>query len=377
MTAQVAPTAFDPAATCQLLDCAAVVVGLACNDAALVEFVDEYFHPWFRPAQRAVEVLVTVVSSKSTYVAAQAQFPADAELQPCFAQDQQVMSLPASRSGNTTTVYDKERSCFLRFGPRRVELIGDPSTRRWRFTLIWTLLEIAATRLRQTHVDLHAAAIESAGRALLFPGPKNAGKTTLSFHLMGSRGCRLITNDRCFVSATPPTTVLGSPTAIKIRPPTLARFPGLHDGLPPVARPYLYSSAELETAGPSAEPVDAVEFALTPNQVALRLGTSTSPSAPLGVIVFPRICDEVKTWTLEAMPVAETASAIRANLYGSSGRQRPATLFESLVEGVHFPSHDRITALAHGCRGHLLRLGHGAFADGTLGEQLLRLVTPP
>jgi hypothetical protein len=40
----------------------------------------------------------------------------------------------------------------------------------------------------------------------------------------------------------------------------------LQRGLPPVARPYLYTLAELDTATPSEERPEAEDFALKPNQ---------------------------------------------------------------------------------------------------------------
>jgi hypothetical protein len=273
-------------------------------------------------------------------------------------------------------VCDAERSCFLRIRPGQVDLIADDSTRRWRFTLLWIVLEIVATRLRQTHVDVHAASVESSGRALLIVGPKNAGKTTLSFHLMRWRGCRSIANDRCFVGGEGLTPlVLGMPTAIKIRPPTLTRFPELRRGLPPVARPYLYTLAELETALASDEPVDSVDFALTPIQVALRLGADTRAAAPLGAIVFPNICDDEATWAIESLPAEKVVAGIYASLYGDATGERPTTFFEELGGGQRRASRPLITAIASAVAGYRVRLGRDAYADGALGERLLGLLT--
>ncbi|HXQ21862.1 MAG TPA: hypothetical protein VN812_09310 [Candidatus Acidoferrales bacterium] len=371
---QPVPSAREP--TRQRLDCATVSVELVSDDAAVIDFVVEYFNPWFRPTQRATEWLIMVTSAASAYVDMQHRLPADAAPLPCFAHDQQVLSMPAWPSGDVVNVCDADRSCFLRIRPGQVDLIADASTRRWRFTLLWILLEIAATRLRQTHVDVHAACVERAGRALLIAGPKNAGKTTLSFHLMRSHGCRSIANDRCFIGGEAPALVVaGMPTAVKIRPQTLTEFPELHRGLPPVARPYLYTLAELETASPSEERPDAVDFALTPNQLALRLGADTHGAAPLGAIVFPQVCDDEATWAVEPLPTEDVVAGVYANLYGAASGGRPATFFEELGGGQRRPSRRLVAAIAAAVAGYRVRLGRDAYADGTLGKRLLQLLT--
>jgi hypothetical protein len=362
--------------TRQRVDCATVSVELVSDDAAVIDFVVEYFDPWFRPTQRAAEWLVTVTSAASPYVDMQHRLSAHAAPQPCFAHDQQVLSMPAWPSGDVVNVFDAERSCFLRIRPGHVDLVADASTRRWRFTLLWILLEIAATRLRQTHIDAHAAAVENSGRALLIAGPKAAGKTTLSFYLMRWHSCRSIANDRTFIGGDAPAVAVGMPTAIKIRPPTLARFPELRRGLPPVARPYLYTSAELETAAPSEELVDAVDFALTPNQVARQLGAETHAAAPLGAIVFPQIGDDDAPWAIEPLRREDVLAAINANLYGAAAGERAATLFEEFGGGQCRPSHRLMAAIASGVAGYRVRLGRHAYADRALGERLLGLLRP-
>lgn len=365
----------DRARTRHVLDCGSVGVELVSDDTAVIDFVVEYFDPWFRPTSRAPEWRVTVTTAASAYADLQERQPADAPLQPCFAHDQQVLSMPAWVSGDGVEVCDAERSCFLRLGPGRVELCAAPRTRRWRFTLLWIVQEIAATRLRQSQVDVHAAAVARAGRALLIAGPKNAGKTTLSFHLMRGHGCDSIANDRSFVGGAP-ALVTGMPTAVKIRPPTLAQFPELQRGLPPVARPYLYTRAELKTATASEERPESVDFALTPTQAAPRLGAGTCGAAPLGAIVFPQICAEEATWAIEPLATDDVIAGIHANLYGAASGARPATLFEQFGGGTHRAARALVTSIATGVAGYRVRLGRAAYDDGSLGERLLQLLTP-
>jgi len=360
--------------TQQALDCGTVIIELVSNDAAVIDFAVEYFHPWFRPAPGGAEWRVRVTSSESAYAEMHQHMPSDASPQPCFAHDREVLSMPAWRSDDRIDVWDAERSCFLRLRPGQVDVIGDPRTLRWRFTLLWIVQEIVATRRRLAHVDVHAAATERAGRALLIAGPKGAGKTTLSLYLMRSCACRSIANDRSFVGGAIPM-VLGMPTAVKIRPPTLAQFPELRSQLPPVARPYLYTLAELATASPSAEPVDAVDFALSPNQLAQRLGAGTEAAAPLGAIAFPQVCEADAAWAVERMTTAEVVAGIHGNLYGAATGDRPTTLFEQFDIGRCRPSEQTIAAIAARVPGHRVRLGRDAYADASLGEHLLSLWT--
>jgi hypothetical protein len=339
----------------------------------VTEFVVEYFDPWFRPTRRAAEWLVRVTTAASAYREKQLSMPTGASPQPCFVHEREVLAMPAWSSGNAIHISDAERSCFLTMRPGQVEVIADARTRRWRFTLLWVLQEIVATRLRQTHIDVHSACVESAGRGLLIAGPKGAGKTTLSLYLMRSSRCRSIANDRSFVGGDVPR-VFGMPTAIKIRSPTLAQFPELRRGLPPVARPYLYTHLELETAAPSEEPVGSVDFALTPNQLAQRLGAATRASAPLGAIVFPKVDGEKATWDVEPIQVADIAEEIHANLYGAATRDRPTTFFEQLGGGHWHTSPQLVAAVAACVPAYRVRLGRAAYADRTLSDHLLELV---
>ncbi len=361
----------------QSLDCASIGVEVTSADRSVIDFVLEYFDPWFRPTTRAAEWRIDIRSAAPSYDEMRRQQPADAMPQACFAHDQQVLSLPAWRSGDTIDVVDANRACFLRLGRGRVDLIVDPSSRRWRFTLLWIVQEIAATRLRQSHVDMHAASVfdAGAGRAMAIAGPKGAGKTTLSFYLIGPRGWDWIANDRTFIGGQSPVfAVAGMPTAVRIRPPTLAQYPELRRGLPAVARPYLYTIAELENAEPSEEPVDSVDFILTPNQIAPRLRARTHAEARLGAIVFPQVCPDEATWSVEPIAANDVVAAVHDNLYGVATGERPATFFETLGGGSHGVSHALAAAIGAGVAGYRVRLGRQAYANGGLSEHLRQLL---
>ena len=146
--------------------------------------VDRVPRPSFGPTGQPCEFHVAVSSSRNAYAKIAGRCPLDATPRACFALDQRVASLPAWSMEGGVAVADVRRSCFLVVAPSRIGVFGDPSTRRWRFTLQLVFQEIAATRARRTDLDIHAAAIEVGGRAILIAGPKRAGKTTLFFHLL-------------------------------------------------------------------------------------------------------------------------------------------------------------------------------------------------
>jgi hypothetical protein len=355
-----------------------VPIAFETADRAVLDYVVEYFDPWFevlgtKQAEWQAVWTVRLEADGAAYAALAGAAPPAPEFQPCFAHDQRVLSLPAWSCAGETVVRDADRACFLRLRRGRVEIVGLPESRRWRFTLLWVFQELAAMRLRREHLDLHAASVAADGRGIVIAGAKGAGKTTLSFYLMQGGGNAMIANDRTFVGGPPNCVVRGMPTAVKILAPTLARHPQLCEGLPPVARPYLYSEAELLSALPSKEPVGSVDTILTPGQVAARLGANRWCDARLRVVLFPEICAEVATWSFERLATDDTTAALEGNLYGAIHATRPETLFEALGDG-HSPMPDGLASrVAVDVPAFRLRLGPDAYADDSLHAAVERL----
>jgi hypothetical protein len=229
--------------------------------------------------------------------------------------------------------------------------------------------------MRRTELDLHAAAVEADGKAIVIIGPKRAGKTTLSFHLMRSGRCRWIANDRTF--AGPSGAVFaahGMPTAVKIQPPTLAYFPELRRGLRDLERPYLHSVAELAGANNGEEIDGSTEFALSPAQLMCQLKVTALPSAPVGAIVFPEIGHDVERWAVEPLAPPEVSSGILSNLYGMVSRRQEPTLFEERDGGTSASPNGLAQALSETVPGFRVRLGRDAYAGPSLVARLLEAV---
>ncbi len=352
-----------------------IVVSLVSDDGAAAHWLEEYVTGWFIPGAARPDWNITLRVDAGAYAAVRARQPAEATLLPCFAFDTHVLSLPAWRDGHAWVVEDAERSCCLRFTPSNVELIADPDSNRWRFTSILVLLELAATRLRRTSLDLHAAAIAVRDRGLLIIGPKGAGKTTLALQLLRAGGCQWMANDRAFVRAADRGfALMGIPTVVKIRAAAIGDVAQLRAGLGGVARPYLLSLDELAAAVADDEPATAGEIALSPPQVLRRLTVQPRALARLAAIVVPHLDGRVDGHTIDALSTDETAAQLWANLYGNSTARAQPTVVEELDGGRCLPSAALVEELACSVRGYRLRLGHNAYDRRDLPDRLDELV---
>jgi hypothetical protein len=351
----------------------AISVALGGGDRAAVAWLEEFFGPAFGPARGGPDCTVTVSSSAEAYEQLLAGRPADARKRVCFAFDQWFSSLPGWEAGPDLFLDDRRRSALVRVRGREVELLGHPRTRRWRFTLVLLVHEIVAAKLRPERLELHASAVESGGRAVAIAGPKLAGKTTLAFGLLRSGRCRALANDRLFAGEEEGAFVArGVPTAVRIRPGTLIDSPELRRGLAGVERPYLHTIAELER-GDSDSPADA-ELALSPAEVARRLGVERSAAAPLGALVFPEVDTNANGVALTRLGPEEVRDLLLANRYGLVSARDSATVFEELEGGPRGAPAELAQALAEAVPGFRAVLGRDAYAPGFADEFLARVL---
>jgi hypothetical protein len=253
---------------------------------------------------------------------------------------------------------------------RSVEIIARSGLRRVRVGFMRVVREIAAARmLAQGNVlDLHTAAFAVGERAVLLAGPKGGGKTTLLVSVLASSRAALVANDRVFVDVSGrPGQAFGMPTLVSLPDGTLQLFPNLRRGFPRC--PARLHTAELECHDAATlEDDDAPPvFALTPTQLARRLGAPTVRGGPIAAVVFPEISPAVDGWSLEPIGIAEGATRLRECLYGSRSGSRSRTVFEEVVGGqVGRPQErdrlmDRLAAWVPFFR---CRLGRDAYRDG-------------
>jgi hypothetical protein len=353
---------------------AASVIAVRGDDREALAWLAEFVAPWFAPTTRPADWQLTLSSAPTAYHELCARMPADAVPRACFALDQQAVALPAWSEQGALAIADVERSCALLVRPFAIDLIADPATRRWRFTLQWILHEIAATRLRRVALDLHAAALAGAHGGLLLVGEKGAGKTTLSFHLLRTGELRWIANDRAFVRlADGGCEILGMPTPVKILPPTLQRFPELQRALRSLERPYLDQLHEVIDARPGAATAERAEFALSPAQVAHQLGVTAAGSAPLQALLFPTIRRDLGGFMIERLDERAVANGLWHNLYGRPSNRTAATPFEEVEGGRREPDAQLVARLCATIPAYRVTLGHDAYDDPRLAAQLLEI----
>lgn len=358
-----------------------VVIACTSNDSTSVDWLSEFFQPWITPTERAADWRIEITSSRAAYADMCARWPLETATRGCFALDQRTSSLPACNVDSLVQIANRKRSCFFVVRPGEVTIVADPATPRWRFAAMRIIREIVTTRLRTTELDVHAAAVESGGRAVLICGSKFAGKTTLAIHLLLTGRCRLIANDRVFVHAgvsegagRASAYVLGVPTAVKIRPGTVQQFPELRRGLSRVATPYLYTLEELARGEGEMERSASAQLALTQSQLARQLRVEVRGGAPPGTIVFPEVCGSSDGLTIERLSPDDVATRLRASLYGERPESRAPTLFEEIEGGPYPPLEGIANAMAETICGFRVILGRRAYEEPAGADRILDTV---
>ncbi len=349
---------------------------LSCDAPAALAWALDYFGPTLACSEPGPGPALEVASSAEAFAELAAARPTDTSPEPIFAFDQSLYELPAWRREETLFAADDRRSCVIALGPAGTLLCGDPADVRWRFTMALLIQELIATQLRQSVLELHAAAVEVAGRSIVFLGPKRAGKTTLSFHLLRSGLCASVANDRVFAGPLDDGAhTWGMPSALKVRSGTEVEFPELRGGLPDIDRPFLYTPAEL-AGPPDAGPPQTEELMLGPGQLAALLGAERSASAPLGALVFPEIDPAASGWSVEPLAPREVGARVWANLFGNGARPRRATVFEDAAGGRRTPPSELADRLAEAAPGFRVVLGRGAYDEPDFGSAFLAGVAP-
>lgn len=346
------------------------------RDAGL--WLSEFVQPWFsvEPPGPSDDSLSLTCSSEAFSKLERAAARAETQPLGCFALDQGVVELPAWREADAWWISETGRRSFFHVREGNVELVSPPQNRPARFSFMRILRELATTRMRAQFgsLDLHAAALEVDGRAVLLAGPKRSGKTTLLIHALGSGSAALLSNDRVLVAADEdPPVAFGVPTAIRIRPQTLDYFPRLRSGSPRGLRPLLLHRGELEdcAAGPLEHTRDE-HLTLSPTQLAQRLETTCSASAPVAAVLFPEIDPLCTSWSLERLAPDVASIQLREGLYGASRGSRPDTVFEQILGSPHPESRESVARSFAECVPHFrCRLGPTAYEKRPGGRTLV------
>lgn len=357
------------------------IIDVEVPDADSGAWLSEFLCPWAdtTPHGRGDRIVRMTSSAGAFDGLERRQTRSSLRQVPCFALDSRVVDLPGWDDEQGTVVADAELGCFFRLAGRVVEVVARPGYPRARFGLMRVVRQmLAAPALAGGGlVNLHAAAFAVAGQAVLLAGAKAAGKTTMLIHALASGKADLIANDRVFINGSPgPAGVVGVPTVVSIRPWTLQVFPGLRHHA--VERPACLRVGEAPQ--PRAVEAGTREFALSPAQLALRLGARRVRGAPIAAVVFPIVSAVTGTWTFEPVSRAEAAVRLRECLYGARVARRARTVFEGSDGGIpHREQREAaIARLAASVPCVQANLGPGAYRDGAgAWLQALGLDVPP
>lgn len=247
-----------------------------------------------------------------------------------------------------------------------------PRLRRPRLALMRSVRELVLHHeLRSGSLVLHASGLVRDGRALLFAGPRRAGKTTLlSAGLNLVPGLELLANDRVIVSPqVGGWSSRGMATVVSVRPGVDTVLPGLLQRL------------HANTLGPEAGPQESRsrEFPihgrllLSPSQYCKSFGVTQVAEAQLAAIMLPRI--DLSAIGLHWRPLYPAAAAVSlaGALFASSHQGSRSELFDSPESGP-FPEEaelaERMQRLASDIACFELVIG----ADAYRPEHLIRLL---
>jgi hypothetical protein len=354
-------------------------IAVTSDEAAVLRWLDEFLVPSFEAWEGPeADFTVRVRTAASAYAELAPTRPPDPlPLLPCFALDREVVQHPSWTASGRTLLADGKLGALYSLGERRVDVVAAPAASAFRAAVMRVVREIAATCALASaeRLQLHTAALERAGRALLVAGPKGAGKTTVLGYLGAEPGVRILANDRAFVAAAAEGfEVRGVPTMVSIRPATLGFLPRLARGVPDVERPGHLTLAEADAAlaerGELGEPR---RIRLSPAQLARQLGAPLAASAALAAVAFPDAAADPGALAVERLGPAEAARRLPGALFGvESGKAEP-TAFERLCGASRPAGADRcaVEALAARVPCFSLRIGSARYADPGAARSIL------
>jgi hypothetical protein len=347
------PLAFDDAP-----------VTVETEDEDALAWLEEFLWPSFRAVpERSGAPLVRLVVDAGRHAEERRRAAASPRTpHACFSLDTETVVLDGHDDGDVRVLEDARYGCFLRFLPDGVEVVAAPASRNRHLPLLRVVREVAATAFARApgrpRLSLHAAGVVVEGRAVLFAGEKEAGKTTLLLHALRG-GAEYLANDRVFLTLDDPVEARGVPTVVSIRPGTLARFPEVLRGVPERRHPSQLRVAELGVGGPGHPPDQRLR--LSPAVFVRQAGAVAVAAAPLASVWVCRLDPEVGTRRLERLAEPAARRALARCLYGRAAGEGRPTVFERFGAGAIPDARELLDALARRVAVWDCRLGPRAY----------------
>ena len=299
------------------------------DDSALT-WLDEMLLPWFDPHGAATAELALIVRHAPEADRAPLGSPVTPPIRPFLLLDSRVISLPTWCSDHRIVVDDPEEHC--RYVLDGLEVIAETG-QSGRLGLMRVIREIAVEHERRhaRGLEIHAAALELGGSAIVVAGPKSAGKTTLLLHAVTRHSAGLVANDHVLVDAwTGQPRVIGVPAVIRIHPGTAVAFPALGAHRPRGDWPITMTCLEWREALAAWGPANtSIELRLSAAQLTEALPARLQVAAPLQAIVFLEVGGD--TLSLVRLSPQDAERRLRANAYGGHGHEDVPTTLTELV----------------------------------------------
>lgn len=287
------------------------------------------------------------------------------------------LHLPCIRQADGTLLaWEEQFSCFYQQDAEGactlLQPVGPPRPRRQRLVLMRAVREfVLHHELRSGALALHAAGLVQGNRAVLFAGPRRAGKTTLLSACLGLvPDLQLLANDRVMVSSQGHGwRCRGMATAVSVRREGEHLLPELHRRL------------LAHALGPEAGPGEpkAREFQqddrliLSPGQFCGGLGVSMAPESSLAAIMLPRIEPAARRLRWQRMRPENAAAVMSRALFGAAHPHSRSELFD-IPESGPFPLEAERRVLVERLTGSVpcfeLVAGRDAYQPEILGELL-------
>lgn len=211
---------------------------------------------------------------------------------------------------------------------------GPPRSRRPRIAMMRAVRECALHHdWRTGGLCLHASGLVRGGRAVLFAGPRRAGKTMLlSACLSLVPGLQLLANDRVMLNPHGEGwRSRGMATVVSVRAGDEELLPGLRQRL------------HAHTLGPEVGPGEGRarvfpfhgQLLLSPSQYCHSLGVTMTPESRLLTILLPRIDATGSGLRCRRIDPARATMTLAASLFGASHPDSRSQIFDTPASGPH------------------------------------------